>query len=71
VGSLTSSAAAYDQQCHERYWISFHVFPSFLSVGGTSRSTLLEEKGKTNGSDMGESIMTKKGKLARTGKHNA
>jgi len=41
-----------------------HVFPSFLSVGGTRRSTLLGVERKTNGRNMGEPIRTRKGRLA-------
>ena len=42
--------------------------PSFLSVGGTRRSTLL---GRTNGSNLGEPIRTRKEKLARRVEHDA
>jgi len=47
------------------------VCPSFLSVGGTRRSTLLGEKQRTNGRDMGELIRTRKNKLAGRGNHDA
>jgi len=45
-------------------------FLSF-SVGSTRRSTLLGGGRRTNGSNMGESIRTRKGKLLKRGKHNA
>ena len=45
--------------------------PSFFSGGGTRRSTILEKQRRTNGSNMGEPIRTRKGKLAGRGKHDA
>ena len=44
---------------------------SFLSVGGTRRSTLLGGKRRTSGSNMGEPIRTRKGKMAGRGKRDA
>jgi len=65
VGSITSTAA--DQSCHENGRRGSDVCPSFLSVGGTRRSTLLG----TNGSNMGEPIRTRKEKLAGRVEHDA
>jgi len=48
-----------------------YVCPSFLSVGGTRRSTLLGGKRRTNGSNMGEPIRTGKEKLAGRVEHDA
>ena len=47
------------------------VWPSFLSVGGTRRYTLLGGKRRTNGGNMGEPIRTRKEKLARRVEHDA
>jgi len=47
------------------------ICPSFLSVGGTKRSTLLGGKRRTNGSNMGEPIRTRQGKLVGRVEHNA
>jgi len=47
------------------------IFPSFLSVGGTRRSTLLEGERRTNCSNMGEPTRTRKRKLAGRNKHDA
>ena len=43
---------------------------SFFSVAVTRRSTLLGGKKRTNGSNMGEPIRTRKGKLTGRGKHD-
>jgi len=69
VGIITSTAA--DQQCHENLRRGRDVCPSFLSVGETRRSTLLGKKIRINGSNMGEPIRTRKGKLAGRVKHDA
>jgi len=45
--------------------------PSFLSVGGTRRCTLLGKKRRTNGSNMGEPIRTREGLLAGRVEHDA
>ena len=45
--------------------------PLLFSVGGTRRSTLLGGKRRTNGSNMGEPIRTRKGKLAGRVEHDA
>jgi len=47
------------------------VCPSFFSVGGTRRSTLLGGKRRTNGSNRGEHIKKRKEKVAGRGKHDA
>ena len=44
---------------------------SFLSVGGTRRSTLLEGNRRTNGSSIREPIRTGKGQLTGRGKHDS
>jgi len=69
VGSITSTAA--DQKCHENWRRGSDVCPFFLSVGGTRRSTLLGGKRRTNGSNMGEPISTRKEKLAGRVEHDA
>jgi len=43
----------------------------FVSIGGTTTSTLLGRQRRTNSSNTGEPIRTRKGKLAGRGKHVA
>jgi len=45
--------------------------PSFFQSAGLRKSTLLGEKRRNNGSDMGKRVKTRKGKLVRRGEHDA
>ena len=54
------------QKLKEMQW----CLPSFLSVSGTRRSTLLGGRKRTNSSNMGDPVRTRKGNLAGTGKHD-